>query len=951
MRIERLELQAFGRFDNRTLDLQPGLNVIYGPNEAGKSTVQRFIEGMLYGQHQPGLKRRVKRPEWERYRPWHGRAYRGALSYRLSDGRGFRIERDFEEAAVRIFDADTGQDLTGQFHVDPGSRERLFAAAHLGLSQTEFLSTVCIGQLLTTAVSDAGELAERIANLQDTGREDASATQALGRLERAEKEQVGSDRAPTSPWGKLMVRIARLQGELEAARQTRAANLGREAERNRLQAERDQLAAAERRLSAALDRARLAELQSDLQRAEALQAERAALAAQAQELAAYAAFPADAWDEVNRLAAAGTRLDEQTSAAAQELERLNAAVAAAAAKVEAYDPRLADLDEGAAHTVSAAFSRYQQAVATAEQRAGQLAEAEQAAADLRAELAELRPDGTADDAAADGPAADGAAAQTAAVHLSRLEELEEEIAELRRTTDLGKADLLKSRLADAQQASAAALLRWQLGAGAALVAGVALGLIVRVELFALALLALPLALAVWRQRAAARQRLAELQQDLAAAEADLSEREERLQAAAGERRQLLAMYAAGSAADLRLRLGRVRELELRLESAVTTSARLSGELQAARDEAAAQAEVLRPLLGLSAAAEPDVVAVDAFRRDLQGYRQAAAELAAAQREQEGAARRHAALQTDCTETKRVVEQHLAAAGVETVAAFAEGCRRHRRLQEISARRSAVDSQLAALLQGEEVAALQRRAAELAERAAAAAGVADAADPGDGAPADAEALERELGELRPRLEDLRGQVREMEATIRTHYERLPDLAALERELAAAAAERDRLAEHRAALTLARETIAAALEAMHREFAPRLAAAVGEISRRLTGGRYRQVRIDSELAVTALSPEDGALRPAAAFSHGTLDQLYFALRIAMARLLTAGKEPPPLVLDDSFVQYDDDRAAACLAFLADLGREHQIILATCHRRELEAVQALDLPAHVIDLGRQG
>ena len=54
LEITRLELVGFGKFRERTIDLTSGLNLIEGPNEAGKSTIQSFITGMFYGFFQPG---------------------------------------------------------------------------------------------------------------------------------------------------------------------------------------------------------------------------------------------------------------------------------------------------------------------------------------------------------------------------------------------------------------------------------------------------------------------------------------------------------------------------------------------------------------------------------------------------------------------------------------------------------------------------------------------------------------------------------------------------------------------------------------------------------------------------------------------------------------------------------------------------------------------------------
>lgn len=63
------------------------------------------------------------------------------------------------------------------------------------------------------------------------------------------------------------------------------------------------------------------------------------------------------------------------------------------------------------------------------------------------------------------------------------------------------------------------------------------------------------------------------------------------------------------------------------------------------------------------------------------------------------------------------------------------------------------------------------------------------------------------------------------------------------------------------------------------------------------------------------------------------------------LASGGEKPPIICDESLVQYDDGRALTCLKYLHELGSEYQILLLTCHDRERKV--ALELGANVIPL----
>ena len=88
------------------------------------------------------------------------------------------------------------------------------------------------------------------------------------------------------------------------------------------------------------------------------------------------------------------------------------------------------------------------------------------------------------------------------------------------------------------------------------------------------------------------------------------------------------------------------------------------------------------------------------------------------------------------------------------------------------------------------------------------------------------------------------------------------------------------------------------------------------------------LDSDLAVHAGAKEETTLRSALWRSEGTMDQLYLALRLAVAEELTP---ETPLVLDDALVRFDDVRHAAAMEILKEEAEQKQIILFTCQSRE--------------------
>ena len=182
-----LSVSGFGKFHDLSVQFAPGINLIYGRNEAGKSTLHSFLRAMLFG-----LSRRPERGArqagYERFAPWQeGNAYRGSLRFSYG-GKIYRIERDFAKAPddLRIVEEiDAARPVSEREISDP---QALLREALKGLTETGYVNTISIGQL--KAASDQGMIAELrryIANLSTTGSIDLNAAEAVRYLEQKKK--------------------------------------------------------------------------------------------------------------------------------------------------------------------------------------------------------------------------------------------------------------------------------------------------------------------------------------------------------------------------------------------------------------------------------------------------------------------------------------------------------------------------------------------------------------------------------------------------------------------------------------------------------------------------------------------------------------------------------------------------------------------------------------------
>ena len=209
MHIEKLEIRGFGKLSGLTLELRKGLNLLYGQNESGKTTLQTFIKAMLYGLRSGRPLRDGLPPPIRRYRPWDGGSFGGALEYRLDSGLLFRVERDFERNTAEVYDGHFGK-ITGEFLAGRDGSLSL-AQRHTGLNEACFEKTVFVKQMETSlGEEDSAMLSGRLANASETGFEDVSFKRAEKALKDALISRVGTDRSSVRPLDRIHARLDEL---------------------------------------------------------------------------------------------------------------------------------------------------------------------------------------------------------------------------------------------------------------------------------------------------------------------------------------------------------------------------------------------------------------------------------------------------------------------------------------------------------------------------------------------------------------------------------------------------------------------------------------------------------------------------------------------------------------------------------------------------------------------
>jgi uncharacterized protein YhaN len=182
------------------------------------------------------------------------------------------------------------------------------------------------------------------------------------------------------------------------------------------------------------------------------------------------------------------------------------------------------------------------------------------------------------------------------------------------------------------------------------------------------------------------------------------------------------------------------------------------------------------------------------------------------------------------------------------------------------------------------------------------------------------------------------IREQSAAWEGRQTALKDPGLLRARLAELAGEHGKLTEEYDALALALDTLRSAGAEISQHVTPRLSERTAEIFSAFTGARYGGVMLDRELKALARPQGDAVPRDASFLSVGTVDQLYLAVRLAVCELALPADKACPLILDDALVNFDDTRCERALALLRTLAEQRQILLFTCHKREMDLVAGL-------------
>lgn len=182
MIINRLILKNFGKFQGKEIELKEGINILFGENESGKSTIHVFLQSMLFGMKR-GRGKASKTDIYSRYMPWeNGNWYEGSMVFTCGE-RTFRLERGFGKfAKAPILVCKTDGEMLS---VEHGDLDMLLG----GITENVYENTVSVGQAKSrTEEGLLKEIRDYLSEFQGTGDFRFHPEQAVEILKKRRKE-------------------------------------------------------------------------------------------------------------------------------------------------------------------------------------------------------------------------------------------------------------------------------------------------------------------------------------------------------------------------------------------------------------------------------------------------------------------------------------------------------------------------------------------------------------------------------------------------------------------------------------------------------------------------------------------------------------------------------------------------------------------------------------------
>ena len=208
MKINYLKINEFGKLKNKEIKLEKNINLIYGKNEAGKTTLLKFISSMFYGVSKNKNGKEIS--DYDKYKPWKGEDFSGKIKYELDNKEEFEVFREFSKKNPKIYNKNL-EDISKEFNIDKTKGNQFFYD-QTKIDESLFLSTNLVEQ--NNVVLDNNNqniLTQKIANILSSGEDNISYKKVINNLSKKLLEEVGTERSTDRPINKALEELKELE--------------------------------------------------------------------------------------------------------------------------------------------------------------------------------------------------------------------------------------------------------------------------------------------------------------------------------------------------------------------------------------------------------------------------------------------------------------------------------------------------------------------------------------------------------------------------------------------------------------------------------------------------------------------------------------------------------------------------------------------------------------------
>lgn len=216
MKIKNIKINNYGNLKQKEINLENNINIIYGKNETGKSTLLNYLKNIFFGISKNKNGKEIS--DYEKYLPWSGEEFSGKIKYELDDNEQFEIYRDFKKKNPVVVDSKF-DDISNKFKIDKKDGNQFFYE-QTGIDEKTYLSTIMSPQQEVVLDNQSQSiLVQKLANIAGTGEDKVSFQKAMDKLNKRLIEEVGTTRTQDRPINIVQNRLDILSNDLKTKKQ------------------------------------------------------------------------------------------------------------------------------------------------------------------------------------------------------------------------------------------------------------------------------------------------------------------------------------------------------------------------------------------------------------------------------------------------------------------------------------------------------------------------------------------------------------------------------------------------------------------------------------------------------------------------------------------------------------------------------------------------------------